>query len=44
MLNKKSGMVGLTGFSDMRDVTAALNRGKRRTAGIICTPIISKDI
>lgn len=26
-LNKKSGMLGLTGFSDMRDVTAARNKG-----------------
>ena len=29
MLNKQSGMVGLTGFSDMRDVKAALNHGDK---------------
>lgn len=27
ILNKKSGMLGLTGFSDMRDVKAAINKG-----------------
>ena len=27
VLNKKSGMLGLTGFSDMRDVTARYNEG-----------------
>jgi acetate kinase len=27
LLNKQSGMVGLTGFSDMRDITKALNEG-----------------
>jgi acetate kinase len=27
LLNKQSGMVGLTGFSDMRDITKALNQG-----------------
>jgi acetate kinase len=27
VLNKKSGMLGLTGFSDMRDVTARFNQG-----------------
>jgi acetate kinase len=27
LLNKRSGMVGLTGYSDMRDITAAIARG-----------------
>jgi acetate kinase len=27
LLNKQSGMVGLTGFSDMRDITKTLNQG-----------------
>jgi acetate kinase len=27
LLNKQSGMIGLTGFSDMRDITKALNQG-----------------
>lgn len=27
LLNKKSGMLGLTGFSDMRDITKAINEG-----------------
>jgi acetate kinase len=27
LLNKQSGMVGLTGFSDMRDITKGLNQG-----------------
>jgi acetate kinase len=27
LLNKRSGMLGLTGFSDMRDITAALEAG-----------------
>ena len=27
LLNKQSGMLGLTGFSDMRDITAAINKG-----------------
>ncbi len=27
LLNKQSGMLGLTGFSDMRDITKALNEG-----------------
>jgi acetate kinase len=27
LLNKQSGMAGLTGFSDMRDITKALNQG-----------------
>lgn len=27
ILNKKSGMLGLTGFSDMRDVQAEINKG-----------------
>ncbi|GAA4322055.1 acetate kinase [Mucilaginibacter gynuensis] len=27
MLNKRSGMLGLTGYSDMRDITAAINAG-----------------
>ena len=27
MLNKKSGMLGLTGFSDMRDITKAIEAG-----------------
>ncbi|QNE40535.1 acetate kinase [Hymenobacter sp. NBH84] len=30
LLNKESGMLGLTGFSDMRDITAALNQGDAR--------------
>jgi acetate kinase len=29
LLNKKSGMLGLTGFSDMRDVEAAYNKGEK---------------
>ncbi len=29
LLNKQSGMLGLTGYSDMRDVTAAINQGDR---------------
>lgn len=29
ILNKKSGMLGLTGFSDMRDVKAACNKGNK---------------
>lgn len=29
LLNKKSGMLGMTGFSDMRDITAAINEGSR---------------
>ncbi|POY37995.1 acetate kinase [Solitalea longa] len=29
VLNKKSGMVGLTGFSDMRDITAELDKGSK---------------
>lgn len=33
LLNKQSGMVGLTGFSDMRDITKALNQGDA-TAGL----------
>ena len=27
LLNKRSGMLGLTGFSDMRDITKAINEG-----------------
>lgn len=27
LLNKKSGMLGMTGFSDMRDITKAINEG-----------------
>jgi acetate kinase len=27
LLNKRSGMLGLTGFSDMRDITKAINAG-----------------
>src|SRR5690606_5109607 len=29
MLNKESGMIGLTGFSDMRDVTKAIKEGNK---------------
>jgi acetate kinase len=29
ILNKKSGMLGLTGFSDMRDVQAEINKGNK---------------
>src|SRR5690606_24452397 len=29
MLNKESGMIGLTGFSDMRDVTKAIEEGNK---------------
>lgn len=29
LLNKKSGMLGMTGFSDMRDITNAINEGSR---------------
>ena len=32
ILNKKSGMLGLTGFSDMRDVKAARERGDKMAA------------
>ncbi len=30
LLNKRSGMLGLTGFSDMRDITKAINAGDER--------------
>ncbi len=30
ILNKKSGMLGLTGFSDMRDITKAIEAGNRQ--------------
>lgn len=29
LLNKQSGMLGLTGFSDMRDITKAINEGNK---------------
>ena len=29
LLNKQSGMLGLTGFSDMRDITKAINEGNQ---------------
>lgn len=29
VLNKKSGMIGLTGYSDMRDITAELQKGSK---------------
>jgi acetate kinase len=32
ILNKKSGMLGLTGFSDMRDVQAEINKGNKDAA------------
>lgn len=32
ILNKKSGMLGLTGFSDMRDVQAQINKGNKDAA------------
>jgi acetate kinase len=32
ILNKKSGMLGLTGFSDMRDVQAEIKKGNREAA------------
>src|SRR6202012_421638 len=30
LLNKQSGMLGLTGFSDMRDITKAMHKGDER--------------
>lgn len=32
ILNKKSGMLGLTGYSDMRDVQAEINKGNKNAA------------
>lgn len=32
ILNKKSGMLGLTGYSDMRDVQAEINKGNKAAA------------
>lgn len=32
LLNKKSGMLGMTGFSDMRDITQAMNQGSQEAA------------
>jgi acetate kinase len=32
LLNKRSGMQGLTGLSDMRDISKAINEGDRNAA------------
>lgn len=32
LLNKKSGMMGMTGFSDMRDITETMNNGSKEAA------------
>lgn len=46
LLNKQSGMLGLTGFSDMRDITKAINEGNinAKLAYAMCAYRIKKYI